>query len=129
SSESPIDLAPNHSVQISVSFQWRRTGTDTGWFVVNDASKLGAPVTVPFQVHEVIPGGVLSTVLWLSAALALLLIFAVAITLSGREKTITEGPTWSFKDSWASNLTAVGAILGTVLAASGFLSDVLPGLS
>jgi hypothetical protein len=33
------------------------------------------------------------------------------------------GATWSFKDSWSSTLTAVGAILGTVLAVGGLIKD------
>jgi hypothetical protein len=35
---------------------------------------------------------------------------------------------WSFKDSWVSTLTALGAVAGTVLGATGFLADVFPGV-
>jgi hypothetical protein len=35
---------------------------------------------------------------------------------------------WSFKDSWVSTLTALGAVAGTVLGATGFLTDVFPGV-
>jgi hypothetical protein len=34
---------------------------------------------------------------------------------------------WSFKDSWATNLTAIGAVFGTVLSATGVLDELLPG--
>jgi hypothetical protein len=42
-------------------------------------------------------------------------------------KVIT-GAAWTFKDSWATNLTAVGAVLATALAASGLLDRILPGV-
>jgi hypothetical protein len=35
---------------------------------------------------------------------------------------------WSFKDSWVSTLTTLGAVAGTVLGATGFLTDVFPGV-
>jgi hypothetical protein len=35
---------------------------------------------------------------------------------------------WTFKDSWATNVTAVGAIVGTVLTASGGIAELLPGV-
>jgi len=35
---------------------------------------------------------------------------------------------WAVKDSWLTNVAALGAVLGTVLTASGFLQDWLPGL-
>src|SRR5438874_1354013 len=39
---------------------------------------------------------------------------------SSRTATLGE-INWSFSDSWASNLTALGALLGTILAASGVI--------
>ncbi|MFJ5547453.1 hypothetical protein [Streptomyces sp. NPDC093225] len=36
---------------------------------------------------------------------------------------------WSVKDSWLTNITALGAVLGTVLTTTGFLDDWLPGVS
>ncbi len=35
---------------------------------------------------------------------------------------------WSFRDSWVSALTTLGAVAGTVLSATGFLADVFPGV-
>ncbi len=35
---------------------------------------------------------------------------------------------WTFGDSWATNITAVGAVVGTVLTASGTVGELLPGL-
>jgi hypothetical protein len=36
--------------------------------------------------------------------------------------------TWSFSGSWATNITVVGTVLTGLLAATGFLSEVLPGV-
>jgi MFS family permease len=44
-----------------------------------------------------------------------------------RQPVYTE-QTWSFSGSWATTVTALGAVLATVLAASGFLEDVVPGV-
>ncbi len=41
---------------------------------------------------------------------------------------VAAGSSWSFQDSWLTNVAALGAILGAALAASGFLDEVLPGL-
>lgn len=35
---------------------------------------------------------------------------------------------WSFGDSWATNITAVGTVVGTVLTASGSVAELLPGV-
>jgi hypothetical protein len=36
---------------------------------------------------------------------------------------------WSFTDSWATSITTLGGVLGTVLGATGFFQEVLPGVS
>ena len=36
--------------------------------------------------------------------------------------------TWSFKDSWATNITAAGAVFGAVLAATGAVTSAFPGI-
>jgi hypothetical protein len=35
---------------------------------------------------------------------------------------------WTFRDSWATNITAAGAVAGTALTATGTITEVLPGL-
>ena len=35
---------------------------------------------------------------------------------------------WTFKDSWATNITATGAIVGTFLSASGSVTSLFPGV-
>jgi hypothetical protein len=41
---------------------------------------------------------------------------------------VTAGSSWNFKDSWATNLTAVGATAGTFLTAAGSTSTLLRGI-
>ena len=131
---SPVPAVPvrsNGSQPIAVSFNWTRTSTTTGWLVVADKAHPSQRVLVPFQVKEIIPGAVLARVFGYAAAIAAGLIVIVALSLRSHKplNDLTEGPTWSFKDSWASNFVALGSALGTIFAASGFLADFLPGLS
>jgi hypothetical protein len=35
---------------------------------------------------------------------------------------------WTFRDSWATNVTALGAVAGTALTASGSIAELFPGL-
>ncbi len=134
-----IALQPNETVLIHISFLWNPEHSDNGWLAISDDTRSGPPATVPFQIRELVPGWVFVRVLLFSLLGALLVCLVVNrilqvfppanVTSITWSSTIYPGSTWTFKDSWASNLTALGAIVGTALAASGFLSDVLPGLS
>lgn len=67
-------------------------------------------------------------------ALSFSIVVSAWIFLSSiiRRKTLSEQvnttSSWSFKDSWVSTLTTLGAVAGTVLGATGFLTDVFPGV-
>jgi hypothetical protein len=78
-----------------------------------------------------------STDYWVNGLLPLILglgwaLLTLAITrlsLGNKYRTcIKASSSWTFKDSWATNITAVGAVLGTVLAATGSASTLLPGV-
>ncbi len=43
--------------------------------------------------------------------------------------SVLTGAAWKFTDNWATNITAVGALLAGVVAASNFFTDVVPGIS
>ena len=123
---------PSDSPQpIAVCVNWPGSDTTSGWLVMTDQSHPGPPITVPFTIKEFVPGGVLARVLGYSAAIAAVLILIIWVMLRRYEPphVLAPLPTWTFGQSWATNLTALAAILGTILGASGFLSDVLPGLS
>ncbi len=126
---SPTTVSGNDSVPIDISFVWDGSARDTGWFVFTDSSGASAPVVVPFKVNDIIPAMVLTEVLLGAAGLAVLLMFLVWRDMRAKPHAVTTDSTWSFGDSWASNLTGLGAVLGTVLAATGFLTEVLPGVS
>ena len=110
-----------------------------GWLVVG-ATSPQAPETIPFTVKRVIRGGTL--VKPLIGALVIPIGFLLLRHASlrerfkkkGKELTLThllevDGANWSFSESWASNITAVGAILGTVLASTDFVTEALSGLT
>jgi hypothetical protein len=82
--------------------------------------------------------------LWLAGAAAIvgfvavggLLVFLLSRADADGEKRvgwvtdpIVAGPTWSFRDSWLTSITGIGALVTSILAASGFLDEVLPGTS
>jgi hypothetical protein len=128
------------AIAIKITLQdWSYAHPDKGYLVLADSGG-SPPVTVPFQVKELLPVSVfVSLVIW-SGVLALLACFAAHVAIFAGAKpanarrpkfrhTIAPVAPWTFNGSWASTLTALGAILGTVLAASGFLTDVVPGLS
>jgi hypothetical protein len=125
---SAIGVDPNAAVRVDVSFDWSHTSTNSGWLVFTDSSHQAPALVVPFQLKETIPAAVLEEVLGLAAAGAVIMILLAWRRLGGEHK-VTAGPTWSFKDSWATNLAAAGAILGTILGTSGLVSEVMPGLS
>jgi hypothetical protein len=71
------------------------------------------------------PAAAWPAVLPIGAAVAMLLLFVIVACVVARRKGARRlvarapGPKWSF-DSWATTLTTVGAVLGTVLAAATF---------
>jgi hypothetical protein len=65
------------------------------------------------------------------AGLAIAVLFfllTVAQVGCDRKSYVTAGSSWNFKDSWATNLTAVGATAGTFLTAAGSTSTLLRGI-
>jgi hypothetical protein len=132
------DLAvdPNGHLEIGLSFDWDSHKPEAGTFVIEDESGAGVPLTVPFTVREVVGGMVFAWAAFWSAFAALILIIISYIAvrkpgvgIPGLWDPVYPAASWSFSGSLASSLTAVGAILGTLVAASGFLGEVLPGLA
>ena len=46
----------------------------------------------------------------------------------GLSAPVYASASWTFKDSWATNITAVGALVGTFLAASSSVASMFPGV-
>jgi hypothetical protein len=131
----PVGVGANGAGYQPLSFTWDETQAATGWIVFSPAS--GPSAAVPFEVKETISSWALLEVLGAAALLAcgVMLLVWLGVRLEDDwsnlklADTIPAGPTWKFTDSWATNLTSLGAILATVLGASGFLSEILPGRS
>jgi hypothetical protein len=69
----------------------------------------------------------------IGAVYSLLVMIAIAWPLkhefwSGLSKAVQAPRSWSFGGGWVTAISALGATAGTVLAATGFLADVLPGI-
>jgi hypothetical protein len=71
------------------------------------------------------------------AAGAFALLFLILALASEADRTarrinfsapVYAAASWTFKDSWATNITVVGAVLGTFIAASGSVTSLFPGV-
>ncbi len=126
-----INVPANEPSQQALSFTWDETDATAGWVVLRPSS--GPPVTVPFRVVDAISAQALAGVLVLAAIIAFFIMLGVRPTFTHDERIsknqLSKRATWSFQDSWATNIVALGAFLATVLDASGFLSEVVPGRS
>ena len=102
---------------------------DNGTLVISGGAGV-TPVTVRFTLVR----NVVEADYWLPILISggLALFFALGMVVTRRHvlpKTVQTGSSWSFKDSWLTNVSLLGAILGTVLATTGFLPATVPGIS
>lgn len=130
----------NQVVEITLEVLWSEQQPNSGWLVVSDVDSEANPLVLPFQVKIIIPPWLLALKTLISASVvALVVLWWTNNSLKRRARkaskalsgsTVIEAPNdkWSFKDSFATNVTTVGAVITTVLAASGFITEVLPGL-
>lgn len=99
---------------------------------------MGGAGASPTSLRFALTGSVQGSEYWYPIAAGLgagLLFLAVMLILVGKwhgkfgtlGAVVATGSGWSFSSSWLTNITALGAVLGTVLGATGFLADVLPG--
>ncbi|NGY63696.1 hypothetical protein G7043_32735 [Lentzea sp. NEAU-D13] len=70
--------------------------------------------------------------LWIPVWVALAgFVLAAVIGLAAASASLSEpvhvASSWSFKDSWVTNVAALGAVLTAVLAATGLLDAIIPG--
>jgi hypothetical protein len=100
-----------------------------------------APAQVPVTVHRWVTGAEYLGVpalcglgLWLLFITSMLLVglrVPGGGTLRGRKilgRPLYAQSTWTFSGSWATNLTAAGAVTAAMLTATGIASEVLPGV-
>ena len=135
-----FDIAQGEIMPVSITVSELPVARGSGRLVLDESEAADEPAVASFSLQAA-PS---STALWLAVVGAFLggalLILVRFLSL----KEPTEGPDkryrtatllkeadakWSFTQSWASNITALGAILGTVLAASGWVSQTLSEFS
>jgi hypothetical protein len=125
--------SPPGRCEVQITANIKASAPAAGWITLTAAG--ADPLTVPYTVTRRSPVksyGLLLLVGLIASGLILGFAFG-CIGLSDKfARSTLEGnlnassPAWKFSESWASNLTAVGAIAGTVLAASGVLKEFLP---
>jgi hypothetical protein len=134
---SVVTVAPGGYSIIHLAFTWSESLPADGWLFIS-APHQSSTLVVKFSVDRVVPAVILAKSIWVSFIIACLLLLFVHLVFVFRGRVNRPGwntelsgasATWSFKESWASNLTALGATLGTILGATGFISEVLPGVS
>jgi len=131
---SPITLAAGASVapMLTVTMNQYCPGIDGTIIVMGGTgaspASLRFALTNSVQESEYwypVAGGLGAGVLFL--AVMLILVGALPRKFGKLGAVVATGSSWSFSSSWLTNITALGAVLGTVLGATGFLADVLPG--
>jgi len=114
----------------------------TAAVVVMPPTSPASPVQVTLTVHRQVSWiQYLWVPVWCGAGLDLLFIAALLTfglrdpggsgTIRGRkilDRPLYAASAWTFSGSWATNLTAAGAITAAILTASGTVGEVLPGV-
>ncbi len=94
------------------------TGTSPGAF---------SPSTIQLSVQRAL--GLIHEVLFpLLFGILCAGVFIVECTRRIGNNILEAGSSWSFKDSWATNITFVGALLGAIISASGSIASAFPGV-
>jgi hypothetical protein len=127
------------TASLLVEFQVENDDPETGWLVLHRDTD-DVDQVIDFTVTRVVGASVLSKPVIGAVLLPAILLLWKDRDLRHRFKKENASliwktplrisdPKWSFTESWASNIAAVGAILGTVLASKDFVTDALSGLS
>jgi hypothetical protein len=113
---------------VEVDFTLPKLSDVSGQLVV--AAQGGTTAVTPITISRSPTSDELWIVITVAAGIAVLVLaLGLLLASAGLNKAVGSGPSWSFSSSGAQNLTALGAVLTTALAASGFLTTVLPGVN
>jgi hypothetical protein len=132
--KTPFVLPPGHAAApvLTMTLPEACAGT-SGTLIVTGGAGV-TPVALRFMLDRDVQESVYWRPVDYSLVAAAVYLIAMLLTVGlwrGRfgplSDPVATGPSWSFSDSWLTNISAVGAILTAVLAATGFLSTVLPG--
>ncbi|WP_225802725.1 hypothetical protein [Streptomyces sp. NK15101] len=141
---SPASLRVSSPAVVTVDLMVDRKCADRQGTLVLSTSATGAatavaPATIRFSlVRGVEEDPEYENALGGAALLTLLVLFLMVVP--GRwlwaevkpgwhAKELAIDVPWAAKDSWVTNITALGALLGTLLAATGVIQEWLPGIS
>lgn len=123
---------PNNSATLSVKFEAAKGCDDEeGTLLVETSNASASPASKRFKFVR--DAGSVNYGLPLGGSVAAFVMLSL-ILLGGQKRdgindTVDMGPSWSFTDSWLTNVTALTAGLGLVLTTTGVLEQVLPGLN
>lgn len=145
SKPAPLVLAPGAARRLSLTFRVSQTTRLRTPLVEARSSVPGVPSAfTEATVSRSLGNGRLWWPIWAALAAAAMFLAAgayVTRTAPHRDPSDRAGvwgwasakvftaSSWTFRDSWATNVAAVGGVLGTVLGSSGFFNEVLPGVS
>ncbi|MFI8421187.1 hypothetical protein [Streptomyces sp. NPDC085479] len=142
--DGPASLAVESPVPVIVDFTVDRTCADRQGTLVVAARDTGpatsvAPATVRFAlIRGVEQDPEYENALGGASVLALVALFFMVVPRKWLWADVRPGWSskplpidvpWTAKDSWVTNITALGALLGAILAATGVLQEWLPGIS
>jgi hypothetical protein len=124
-------IPPQQSALIEVDFSLPKLSDIAGQLAIS--AQGGTTAVTPITISRSPTPDELWIVVAAAAGVAILvLVVGILLALvggAGLSTQVGSGPSWSFSSSGAQNIAALGALLTTTLAASGFLSTVLPGVS
>jgi hypothetical protein len=92
-----------------------------------DAAATQTIVLTLLRKVDVWVGGLLPLLLGLGLALITLAATILTLCLGNHwNSDVKASSSWTFRDSWATNIAAIGAVLGTILTATGSASTLFP---
>jgi hypothetical protein len=135
----PFDVNANDGKRKILTIQWKAADPPLTRLVVFDTKHRIPAVVMNASLKRVVGFNAFVTPLGAGSIFAVVIVAIAFLWVRTRIpvdrrplKLSTELPTvdkaWKFSDSWAANLTTVGAILGTVLGATDVLSHFFPEL-
>lgn len=133
-----LAFPPGEVVPAALSIPVNRHDERNGRLIVDAVGTSDDPAVTAITIDRSANGTLIAlpVVAGLVASAVLLIVCFLTVTkpetnerYSVHEILPTADGKWSFSQSWASNLTALGAVLGTVLGASGYITEAFANYS
>ena len=128
----PVEASSSRTYDLSVTMDSDCVG-QTALLVVTgtgvDTGLASEPKTADIALARHIGGQDFGPPLVVAGIVFLLFLIGAGLpTLGNWTKRTPGGDAWSFSGSWLTSVSAIGTALGGVLAASGFVTELLPGI-